>query len=201
MQANYILDTRLRSLRRLEEMQLRREHDDLVKEKGEIEALLGDDARQWKTIAAQIKELRKKYGPETPLGKRRTTLSDAPASIDIEAASAALVEREPVTIVVSDKGWIRALKGHVIDLAGLQFKGDDKLRTSFFAETTSRIIVFATDGRAFTLDASKLPGGRGRASRSASQAASARARTSPPCCPMWPGARCWCRRATGAVSW
>ena len=162
VQANYILDTRLRSLRRLEEMQLRREHDDLVKEKGEIEALLGDDTRQWKTIAAQIKELRKKYGPETPLGKRRTTLSDAPASIDIEAASAALVEREPVTIVVSEKGWIRALKGHVTELAGLQFKGDDKLRTSFFAETTSRIIVFATDGRAFTLDASKLPGGRGQ---------------------------------------
>jgi topoisomerase-4 subunit A len=162
VQANYILDTRLRSLRKLEEMQLKREHDALTKEKGELETLLGDDGRQWKSIATQIKELRKKYGPETPLGKRRTELRDAPASIDVEAASAALVEREPVTVVVSDKGWIRALKGHVTELGSLQFKGDDTLRASFFAETTSRIIVFATDGRAFTLEASKLPGGRGQ---------------------------------------
>ena len=162
VQANYILDTRLRSLRKLEEMQLKREHDALMKEKGELENLLDDEGRQWKSIATQIRELRKKYGPDTPLGKRRTTLRDAPDTIDIEAASAALVEREPVTIVVSQKGWIRALKGHVTDLAGLQFKGDDTLRTSFFAETTSRIIVFATDGKAFTLDASKLPGGRGQ---------------------------------------
>jgi topoisomerase-4 subunit A len=160
IQANYILDTRLRSLRRLEEMQLKREHDELKKEKAEIESLLSDDARQWKTVASQIKDLRKKYGPETPLGKRRTTFADAPTSADVEQASAALVEREPITIVVSEKGWIRALKGHVTDLAGLQFKGDDKLLTSFLAETTSRVLVFATDGRAFTLEGSKLPGGR-----------------------------------------
>ncbi len=162
VQANYILDTRLRSLRRLEEMQLRREHDALEKEKGEIETLLGDESRQWKSIAAQIRALRKTYGPETPLGRRRTTFADSPAAIDIEAATAALVEREPVTIVVSQKGWIRALKGHVADLSALQFKGDDKLRASFPAETTSKIIVLATDGRAFTLDAGRLPGGRGQ---------------------------------------
>ena len=162
VQVNYVLDTRLRSLRRLEEMQLRKEHEALIKEKGEVETLLGDEARQWKTVAWQIKELRKKFGPDTPLGKRRTTFADAPAAADLERASAALVEREPVTIVISEKGWIRALKGHVADLAGLTFKGDDKLRASFLAETTTRIIVFATDGRAFTLDASKLPGGRGQ---------------------------------------
>ena len=162
VQVNYVLDTRLRSLRRLEEMQLRKEHDALMKEKAEVEALLGDDARQWKTVAAQIKDLRKKYGPDTPLGKRRTTFADAPTSADVERASAALVEREPITVVISQKGWIRALKGHVGDLAGLAFKGDDTLRASFFAETTSRIVVFATDGRAFTLDAAKLPGGRGQ---------------------------------------
>ena len=161
LQVNYVLDTRLRSLRRLEEMQLRREHDALMKEKAEVETLLNDQARQWKTVAAQIKDLRKKYGPETPLGKRRTTFADAPASADVERASAALVEREPITVVVSEKGWIRALKGHVADLAGLTFKGDDRLRASFFADTTSRVIVLATDGRAFTLDAAKLPGGRG----------------------------------------
>ncbi len=162
VQVNYVLDTRLRQLRRLEEMELRREHDALLKEKAEVEALLADDGKQWKTVAGQIRELKKKYGPETPLGRRRTTFAEAPAAADVELASAALVEREPITVVVSEKGWIRALKGHVTDLAGLQFKGDDKLKTSFLAETTSRILVFATDGRAFTLDASRLPGGRGQ---------------------------------------
>ena len=162
VQVNYVLDTRLRQLRRLEEMELRREHDALLKEKAEVEALLADDAKQWKTVASQIKDLRKKYGPDTPLGRRRTTFAEAPAAADVELASAALVEREPITVVVSEKGWIRALKGHVTDLAGLAFKGDDALKTSFLAETTSRILVFATDGRAFTLDASKLPGGRGQ---------------------------------------
>ncbi len=162
VQANYILDTRLRSLRRLEEMELRREHDALEAEKIEVEALLADEARQWKTIAAQVKALRKTYGPDTPLGRRRTTFAEAPAAADIEQASAALVEREPVTVVVSRKGWIRALKGHVADLSTLTFKGDDGLGSSFFAETTSRILVLATDGRAFTLDAARLPGGRGQ---------------------------------------
>lgn len=162
IQANYILDTRLRSLRRIEEMQLRREHEALEKEKIEIENLLGDEAKQWRTISGQIKALRKTYGPETPLGRRRTTFADAPAAVDLEQAAAALIEREPVTIVVSEKGWIRALKGHVADLSTLQFKGDDKLRMSFLSETTAKIIVFATDGRAFTLEASRLPGGRGQ---------------------------------------
>ena len=162
VQVNYILDTRLRSLRRLEEMELKRENDALRKEKAEVEALIADEGKQWKTVAWQIKELRKKYGPETPLGRRRTTFAEAPAAADVERASAALVEREPITVVVSEKGWIRALKGHVADLAGLQFKGDDKLKTSFLAETTTRILVLATDGRVFTLDASKLPGGRGQ---------------------------------------
>ena len=162
VQVNYVLDTRLRQLRRLEEMELRREHDALEKEKAEVETLLADDGKQWKTVAWQIKELRKRYGPETPLGRRRTIFAEAPAAADVELASAALVEREPITVVVSEKGWIRALKGHVTDLGGLPFKGDDKLKTSFLAETTSRILVLATDGRAFTLDASKLPGGRGQ---------------------------------------
>ncbi|WP_026606916.1 DNA topoisomerase IV subunit A [Methylocapsa acidiphila] len=161
LQANYILDTRLRSLRRLEEMQLRREHDDLEKEKREIERLLGDEAKQWKTIASQIRELKKKYGPETKIGKRRTSFGDAPDIASAEFAEA-MVEREPVTVVVSEKGWIRALKGHVADLSNLQFKGDDQLFVSFFAETTSKILVLASDGKVFTLDAGKLPGGRGQ---------------------------------------
>jgi topoisomerase IV subunit A len=158
-QANYILDTRLRSLRRLEEMQLRREHDALIKEKEDIEILLGSEVRQWKMITAQIRDLKKKYGPETKLGRRRTQFADAPYVADLDFSSA-LVEREPVTVVVSQKGWIRALKGQVADLTTLQFKGDDALSVAFFAETTSKILVLASDGKVFTLDAGKLPGGR-----------------------------------------
>jgi topoisomerase IV subunit A len=160
-QANYILDTRLRSLRRLEEMQLRNEHAELTREKGEIETLLGDEEKQWKTVTAQIREIKKKWGPLTALGKRRTTFEAPPAvAADFDLADV-LVEREPITVVVSQKGWIRALKGQVSDLGNLQFKGDDSLRVSFFAETTSKILVLATDGKIFTLDAAKLPGGRG----------------------------------------
>src|SRR5208283_4430831 len=160
-QANYILDTRLRSLRRLEEMQLRNEHAELTREKGELEILVGDESRQWKSVTAQIREIKKKWGPHTALGKRRTSFEAPPAvSSDFDLADV-LVEREPITVVVTQKGWIRALKGQVSDLSNLQFKGDDSLRVSFFAETTSKILVLATDGKIFTLDAAKLPGGRG----------------------------------------
>ena len=160
-QANYVLDTRLRSLRKLEEMELRREHEELTKEKGEVEKLLGDEKLQWKTITAQIRELKKKYPPESKIGKRRTSFAEAPAAAADFNLAEALIEREPITVVVSEKGWIRGLKGHVQDLSNLQFKGDDKLLASFFAETTSKILVLASNGKIFTLDASKLPGGRG----------------------------------------
>jgi topoisomerase-4 subunit A len=160
-QANYILDTRLRSLRRLEEMQLRDEHAALTREKGDLELLVGEEARQWKTITAQIREMKKKWGPLTALGKRRTTFEAPPAeSVNFDLTDI-LLEREPVTVVVTQKGWIRALRGHVSDLANLQYKGDDQLLVSFFAETTSKIMVLASDGKIFTLEASKLPGGRG----------------------------------------
>jgi topoisomerase IV subunit A len=159
LQVNYVLDTRLRSLRRLEEMQISREHDELVKERGEIDALLGDEVKQWKKITAQIRELKKKYGPETELGRRRTSFAEAPNLNEADLASA-VVEREPVTVVVSQKGWIRALKGHLADLTGLQFKSDDALSVAFFAESTSKILVLASDGKIFTLEAGKLPGGR-----------------------------------------
>src|ERR671917_2499139 len=160
LQANAILDTRLRALRKLEEMELKRELGDLTKEKAEIEDLLGSQASQWKTVAGQIREVRKLFGPETALGKRRTTFAEAPDTSGIDFAEA-MVEREPITVVVSQKGWIRALKGHVPDLSSVQFKGDDALKTSFFTETTAKVLVFAGNGRFFTLDAAKLPGGRG----------------------------------------
>ena len=157
-QANYILDTRLRSLRRLEEMQLRKEQTDLTEEKTQIEALLASDRKQWQVIAHEIRDTKKKYGPETKLGKRRTSF-EAPPDVDVDLAES-LIEREPITVLVSRKGWIRAMKGHVADLSAATFKGDDGLQTSFFAETTSKMLVLASDGKAFTLDAAKLPGGR-----------------------------------------
>jgi topoisomerase-4 subunit A len=160
LQANAILDTRLRALRKLEEEGLKTELDQLTGEKGEIEELLGSEAKQWKTVAWEIRGIRKAYGPETPIGRRRTTFADAPDLGDLDF-SEAMVEREPVTVIVSEKGWIRAMKGHVADLAAVQFKGDDKLKTSFFAETTSKVLVMATNGKFYTLEASKLPGGRG----------------------------------------
>ncbi len=160
-QANYVLDTRLRSLRRLEEMELRTEHEELTKEKADLEELLGDERRQWKTITWEIREIKKKWGPQTPLGKRRTTFAAPPAAAENFDLNEVLVEREPITVVVSQKGWIRALKGQVSDLSNLQFKGNDSLQVAFFAETTSKILVFSTSGKIFTLDAAKLPGGRG----------------------------------------
>ncbi|CAN7472727.1 DNA topoisomerase IV subunit A [Bosea sp. LjRoot237] len=160
VQANAILDTRLRALRKLEEMQLKTEFDELTQEKGQIEGLIASEAQQWKTISWDIREVKKLFGPETAIGKRRTTFADMPDTTDIDLTQA-MVEREPVTVVISKKGWIRALKGHVQDLSSLTFKGDDTLRTAFFSETTSKILVMATNGKVFTLEASKLPGGRG----------------------------------------
>ncbi len=160
VQANYILDTRLRSLRKLEEMQLKQEHKDLTEEKADIENLLGDEKRQWNAVKWQVRELKKSYGPETPLGRRRTTFEAAPDTGGVDI-SEAMIEREPVTVVVSEKGWVRTLKGHQADVSSLSFKGDDALKVSFFAETTSKILLLATNGRVFTIDVSRLPGGRG----------------------------------------
>ena len=160
VQADAILNMRLRNLRRLEEMEIREEDKKLRAEKKSIEGLLRSEKDQWKTIAGQIREVREKFGPKTPLGKRRTGFAQAPAH-DEAAIEEALVEREPVTIVVSEKGWIRALRGQVADLSSLSFKTDDSLDHAFFAETTSKILVFATNGRFYTIDAAKLPGGRG----------------------------------------
>jgi topoisomerase-4 subunit A len=129
-------------------------------EKKSLEALIKSEASQWKQIAADIKAIRTAYGPKTELGKRRTQFAEAPEH-DVAAMEEALVEREPITVVVSDKGWIRALKGHQSDLSGIAFKTDDKLKFAFPAETTSKLLVFATNGRFYTLDAAKLPGGRG----------------------------------------
>ena len=160
VQADAILNMRLRNLRRLEEIEIRDEDKRLRAEKKSIEILLRSEKEQWKTVADQIREVREKFGAKTPLGKRRTGFAQAPAH-DEAAIEEALVEREPVTVVVSEKGWIRALRGQVSDLSSLAFKADDALDRAFFAETTSKILVFATNGRFYTIEAAKLPGGRG----------------------------------------
>src|SRR5207249_11985733 len=111
-------------------------------------------------VGDQGGKIRGLSGPKTPLGKRRTTFADAPEH-DLAAIEEAFVEREPVTVVVSEKGWVRTLKGHVADLSGLTFKTDDRLGQAFFAESTSKLLVFATTGKFYSLDVAKLPGGRG----------------------------------------
>ncbi len=160
VQAEAILNMRLRNLRKLEEIEIRAEDKALRTEKKELQKVLGSESEQWKLIAGQIKEVRAAFGPKTALGKRRTQFAEAPEH-DLAAIEEALVEREPITVVVSEKGWIRALRGHVADLSGVAFKADDALKFAFPAETTSKCLVFATNGRFYTLDAAKLPGGRG----------------------------------------
>ena len=160
VQANYILDTRLRSLRRLEEMELRREHEVLTAERTALESLLDSPAAQWKTVAQQIRDVKRKYGADTPLGRRRTSFETMPV-IQETALIEAMVEREPVTVVLSQKGWVRALKGHGVALDTLAFKGDDALRLSFLTESTAKILVGTSDGKVFTLEVARLPGGRG----------------------------------------
>ncbi len=159
-QAEAILNMRLRSLRKLEEFEIRKEFDGLTAEKHEIEQLLGSEPKQWQTISWQISEMQKKYAPDTLLGKRRTTLADAPQH-DLTDIHHAMIEKEPVTVVVSEKGWLRAMKGHLADFSSLTFKEGDKLKLAFHAETTDRILVLTTGGKFYTIGANSLPGGRG----------------------------------------
>ncbi len=159
-QAEAILNMRLRSLRKLEEFEIRTEFDELTKEKGEIESLLASDEKQWQAVSWEIGEVKKKYAKATELGRRRTQFADAP-NADIEAIQQAMIEKEPVTIVISQKGWIRALKGHMSDTSSLTFKEGDGPKLAFPAQTTDKLLLLTTGGKAYTLGADKLPGGRG----------------------------------------
>ena len=155
-QANAVLDMRLRSLRRLEEMALRRERDKLVAEQDDLNGLLLDEANQWLIISNQIKEMKNIF---TKVDKRRTQLSEAP-SINFDP-NEILVEREPITVICSANGWIRAMRGHQ-DLAGeFKFKEGDSPGHVLHAETTDKILLFADNGRFYTLSGDKLPRGRG----------------------------------------
>jgi topoisomerase-4 subunit A len=160
-QAEAILNMRLRSLRRLEEMELKREQAALEKEQGELTLLLGSEARQRTRLKRDFGRVRARYGPDTPLGARRTGIEEAAPTRDIPLE--AMIEREPITVILSERGWIRAMKGHV-DLSApetLKFKEGDGPAFAFHAQTTDKLLLAAANGRFYTLAADKLPGGRG----------------------------------------
>ncbi|CCB65727.1 MULTISPECIES: DNA topoisomerase IV subunit A [unclassified Hyphomicrobium] len=159
VQAEAILNLRLRSLSRLEEVEIKAEHDKLSKERRELKQLLKSEELQWERVSEEVKETREKYSKKTPLGRRRSSFADMP-DIDIDL-DAALVEKEPITVIMSEKGWVRALKGHQDDLSKLEFKQGDGLKRALKAFTTDKLVLFATNGKFFTLEAGSLPGGRG----------------------------------------
>ena len=161
LQAEAILNMRLRALRRLEEFEIKGEHKKLTAERKELKALLKDDKVQWSRIADEVRETQKKFGAKTAIGKRRTELADAPA--EVEHAVEDFVEREPVSVVLSAKGWIRAAKGHLDEKqAGeLKYKEGDEKKFVLHAQSTDKVLVFGTNGRFYTLGCDKLPGARG----------------------------------------
>ncbi len=159
VQAEAILNMRLRSLRKLEEIELRKEHKALNREGKELKTLLKDEILRWDRIEAEIAGIRTKFGKETALGRRRTLFGEAPVSDNIPLE--AMIEKEPVTIICSKMGWIRAMKGHLAETEDIKFKEGDEGRFRFHASTTDRILLFASNGRFYTLAADKLPGGRG----------------------------------------
>src|SRR6185437_611393 len=158
VQVEAILNMRLRALRRLEEIAIKAELTRLSAEQKELDALIADPKRQWKFVGGEISDLHKEYA-HAPLGRRRTTLGAPPAEIMVPVE--ALVEREPVTVLCSAKGWIRAARGHGLALGDIKYKEGDGPRFVIEAETTDRLLAFATDGRFYTLAIDKLPGGRG----------------------------------------
>ncbi|MEM6536966.1 MAG: DNA topoisomerase IV subunit A [Pseudomonadota bacterium] len=159
VQAEAILNMRLRNLRKLEEMEIKSEHKALKKEQKELKALLKSDDLQWRQITDELREVKKSFDPKSDLGRRRTAVEEAPEldEIDMEA----LVEKEPVTIVLSSKGWIRTMKGHIENSGDVKYKDGDSEGFLIHAMTTDKLMMFGTDGRFYTLDVASLPGGRG----------------------------------------
>ena len=160
-QAEAILNMRLRSLRKLEEMELRREHSQLIKERDELTKLVESPTRQRNRLKKDLADLRKRYSPETDMGRRRTLVEEAAPAREIPLE--AMIEREPITVILSERGWIRAMSGHR-DLASadtLKFKEGDGPKIAFHAQTTDKLLLATASGRVFTLGADKLPGGRG----------------------------------------
>jgi topoisomerase IV subunit A len=159
IQAEAILNMRLRALRKLEELAIRKEHKELSAERTDLVDLLAKEPRRWQKIAEEIGEVKKRFAANSPLGRRRTEIADAPAIADVPLE--AMVEREPVTVICSDKGWIRVAKGHVENEADIKYKEGDHSRFVLRCETTDRLLIFASNGRFYSLPVDKLPGGRG----------------------------------------
>ncbi|MBT5667493.1 MAG: DNA topoisomerase IV subunit A [Rhodospirillaceae bacterium] len=158
-QADAILNMRLRSLRRLEEIEIRKEHGSLSDEKADLVDLLGDEKRRWKVVGGQISDIKAAFGAKTELGRRRTDIGEPPSDVVIPLE--AMIEREPVTVICSDKGWIRAARGHLQETGDIKYKEGDRARFVLNAETTDKLLIFATNGRFYSIGADRLPGGRG----------------------------------------
>ncbi|MBI2584789.1 MAG: DNA topoisomerase IV subunit A [Rhodospirillales bacterium] len=159
VQAEAILNMRLRQLRKLEEKEIEKEHAELTAEAATLRGMLKDQKRRWKAIAADIADIRKQFSAKTPLGRRRTEIGEPPTAIVVPLE--AMIEKEPITIVASEKGWIRAQRGHVANFEELKYKEGDNGKFALHAETTDKLLVFASNGRFYTIGCDKLPGGRG----------------------------------------
>ena len=158
-QAEAILNMKLRNLRKLEETEIRNEFDELTSEKNDLETLLADEKLRWQAISAEIKIIKEKFGKKTTLGRRRTEFAEAPDNIEVTIE--ALVEKEPITVILSQKGWIRCVKGHASLTDEFKFKDDDSLQQAIHAQTTDKIILFDTSGKFFNINANEIPSGRG----------------------------------------
>ena len=158
-QAEAILNMRLRSLRKLEEMEIKTEHKELKAEQKRLKALLKSEDAQWTKIAEQLREVRKVFDPKSELGKRRTSFEAAPEAEEFDLDS--LIEKEPVSVVLSEKGWIRTMKGHIEDLKSIKYKDGDREGFVIHAMTNDKLMLFGTDGKFYGFDVKDLPGGRG----------------------------------------
>lgn len=158
-QAEAILNMKLRNLRKLDEEQINAEHSDLLEEKANLEILHNDEAQRWKAIAEEIKKTKEKYSKKTALGRRRTEFAEAPADIDVPVE--ALIEKEPITVILSQKGWIRCIKGHADLNDEFKFKDDDALLYALHAQTTDKIVLLDNKGKFFNIAAKDIPSGRG----------------------------------------
>ena len=160
-QAEAILNMRLRALRRLEEMQIRQEHDALTKEQKDLKRLMGSDKLQSEKLIEEVKDIDARFGLKTKLGKRRTEFS-SPPDVAEDFSPEGLIEKEPITVICSQKLWLRSMKGHQEESDSVKYREGDRGRFWIHAETTEQLMMLATDGRFFTLDCAKLPGGRGQ---------------------------------------
>lgn len=158
-QAEAILNMKLRNLRKLDEEQINAEHSDLLEEKAKLEILHDDESQRWKAIAEEIKKTKEKYSKKTALGRRRTEFAEAPADIDVPVE--ALIEKEPITVILSQKGWIRCIKGHADLNDDFKFKDDDALLYAIHAQTTDKIVLLDNKGKFFNVAAKDIPSGRG----------------------------------------